>query len=102
MWKRYIKFCQQLSNKMLEEKGMRDIGPTILTDAHYVAIVAIAIPAILMITQLPVACCVFLLYGFGTNIYTVPVTISSVAVSVEQFHSSISSWKNYVRSEEND
>lgn len=102
MWKRYLNFCQLITDRTMEEEDMRKNRPAMITESHCVAISAVLIPTILFSSQIPTICCAFLLYGLGTNIYTIPVTIAAVTASAVKFSELIAEFKDYAYGEEND
>lgn len=100
MLKRYLDFCKTYTEKAISEIEKNRNEPVAMPFSHAVFFISIIIPVILFFTQLPVLYSIFLLYGFGTNIYTSLITIFSFAFSAFSLSSGIKGLKNYAHSED--
>jgi len=100
MIKRYIDFCAAFAEKMREEIENETGHSSPLPFRFMVVFVSVAIASLLALLQLPIMCAVFLLYGIGTNIYTIPVTLVSVFSSSVFLVNGVKSLKDYVNSKD--
>lgn len=99
MIKKYLEFSEALAARTISEMQKDRSEPIAVSLSNATVIMTIAIPLVLLITQLPTICSLFLLYGVGTNTYTVPITIISTLISVFSFFSAIEGLKEYASNE---